>query len=190
MRVRNIAKFSFIAVWAVVSILAGSVLTSFHQAFALPSKSISSLATSRHGWRALHVLAADCGCSRKVSEYLAARVVPKNVSEEVIIIGASDPFGNRDALLARGLGVKSVRAVDLAPFGLKGVPLLIFISPAGGIAYMGGYGMGGYKDALIRSQLLAGARVSPLPVFGCAVSRELSREIDPLSWKSMEKSRQ
>jgi hypothetical protein len=131
----------------------------------------------------VHLLAADCGCSQSVSEYLSKRVPMKGVSEEAVFIGAADPFGNRDTLLARGFNTRSIRADDLLPFAVKGVPLLIFISPRDEIAYMGGYGMGGYKDAIIWSQLSAGVPISPLPVFGCAVGQALKRGIDPFSWK-------
>jgi hypothetical protein len=183
MRFQNRAQTLLLTVWAVLSVLAGSMLTSFHQALALPSRSISSLATEKHGWRAMHLLAADCGCSQKVSEYLSKRAPLEGVSEEVVFIGAADPFRNRESLLARGFNAKSIRADDLEPFAMKGAPLLIFISPRDEIVYMGGYGMGGYRDVFIWSQLSAGALVRPLPAFGCAVGQGLKRGIDPFSWK-------
>ena len=51
------------------------------------------------------------------------------------------------------------------------------------IAYMGGYGAGSYRDAVIWRQVQAGSAPSPLAVFGCAVGRRVQRELDPLSWK-------
>src|SRR5260370_26676106 len=83
-----------VGVWAAASVVAGSMLTSFHQPFPLPTRSISSLGASgrQHGWRALHLLAADCGCSQKVSEYLIERAPLKDITEEVVFIGAADKF--------------------------------------------------------------------------------------------------
>ncbi len=174
-----------LAVWAAVAIVAGSVLTSFHQPFALPTRSLASLAGSRHQheWRVLHVVAAGCGCSQKVAAYLASRAPLNNIAEDVLFIGAPDEFANREALAARGFHVGTIRPEDLQPFGVKGAPLLIFISPQDEVVYTGGYGAGSYKDASIWSQLQAGAVVSPLPVLGCAVGRGLKHKVDPLSWK-------
>jgi hypothetical protein len=87
-----------LSVWAPVSVAAGSVLTSFHQPFALPSGNISSLASPspQGGWRVLHVVAADCGCSRKVAEYLVMRAPLKGITEEVLFIGARQEFTAHD----------------------------------------------------------------------------------------------
>jgi hypothetical protein len=173
-----------LVVWAAVSIVAGSVLTSFHQPFALPARSIVSLAGGpKGGWRALHLIAAGCGCSEKVSAYLAGRPPLNGIAEEVLFIGAPTEFAGRDALAARGFRVTTIRPQDLQSFGVKGVPLLIFISPKDEVVYMGGYGAGSYMDASIWSRLQAGIVVSPLPILGCAVGRGLKRELDPLSWK-------
>jgi hypothetical protein len=173
-----------LVVWAAVSIVAGSVLTSFHQPFALPSETVASLATGpRHGWRVLHLIAAGCGCSRKVSAYLTARPPLDGIAEEVLFIGPPAEFSDHDALAARGFRVRTVGPEALQPFGLKGVPLLIFISPQDEVTYIGGYGVGSYKDASIWSQLQAGTVPPSLPVFGCAVGRGLKREVDPLFWK-------
>lgn len=174
-----------LAVWAAVSIVAGSILTSFHQPFTLPNGSISSVALTApaHTWRVLHLLAADCGCSRKVFEYLAGRAPLQNITEEIVFIGPAEKFPSRDRLVALGFRVNTVRPEDVQQYGLTGVPLLVFISPKDEIAYMGGYGAGSYRDAAIWSELQAGSVASPLPVLGCAVGNRLKRELDPLSWK-------
>jgi hypothetical protein len=175
-----------LTVWAAVAIVAGSVLTSFHQPFALPTRSLVSLAGNQHEWRVLHLVAAGCGCSQKVSIYLAARAPLNNIIEEVLFIGAPDEFTDREALAAAGFRVRTIRAEELQALGVKGAPLLIFISPQGEVVYTGGYGAGSYQDASIWSRLQTGALVPPLPVLGCAVGRGLKRQLDPLSWKYTE----
>jgi hypothetical protein len=134
------AHYLLLGAWAAAAILVGSVLVSFHQPYLLPDHKISSLATRKTGWRALHLLSAECPCSRKVSQHLALHGPLKNLTEEVIFIGATDPFGNKAHLEAEAFLVKTLLTEDLDSFGVKGVPLLIFLSPTGDIAYMGGYG--------------------------------------------------
>jgi len=158
--------------WGGAAIVAGSMLTSFHQPFTLPSENIAALAP-QPGWRVVHLLAAECGCSQRVSEYLATRGPLEGIHEQVLFIGGANPFHNRDILLARGFGVET--AGNLEPFDLRGVPLLIFISPKNEIAYMGGYGVGSYRDAEIWKRLQAGSAVPLLPVFGCAIGANLKR---------------
>lgn len=169
--------------WAAASILAGSVLTSFHQPFALPSNALVTLAQPGKGWRVLHLLSDSCGCSRKVSEYLLKRGPLPGASEQVLFIDAEDPFGTRAALSAGGFQVSSAPSAKLRSFGVTGVPLLVFISPSGEVRYMGGYGVGSYKDADLWTQIQEGRPVKNLPVLGCAVGQTLRREVDPLAWK-------
>jgi hypothetical protein len=67
--------------------------------------------------------------------------------------------------------------------GLRGVPLLLFVSPQNQIAYLGGYGAAGDQDETIFHQLRAGLKPVALPMIGCAVGSRLQRRLDPLHLK-------
>jgi hypothetical protein len=173
----------FFLIWTAAAILAGSVLASYHQPFGLPSGSIVPLATESQGWRALHLLTAGCGCSDSLAGYLAKRRPFPGLSEEVIFIGADDPFGKRAALESDGFRVSSHGSEYIRAIGVTGVPLLVILSPSGKAVYMGGYGAGGYRDAELWTKIRSGLEPPALPVLGCAVSKDLRNRIDPLGWK-------
>lgn len=148
--------------------------------------------TARPGtWFLLHVLAADCACSRDVAAALLARGADPTASEKILFIEGSDSpaadaeLGQR--LRARGFAFERLSAVALeATYGIVGAPLLVVMTPAGEIAYTGGYSRvakGPAQDVELLRELRAGRRPAPLPLFGCAVSRKLQTRLDPLGLK-------
>jgi hypothetical protein len=138
-------------------------------------------------WRAVHVLAAGCGCSRGVAEHLASRGPISGLHESVLLIG-SDSVIMR--LVARTtFSSKVIQPRDAAErLHLQGAPWLVIIAPDDSIRYAGGYSSdrnarGGYLDAAIWKAVSAGESYRSLPAFGCAVSERVQRAIDPLGLK-------
>ena len=133
------------------------------------------------------VIYGECSCARALLAHLIARR-PFPGAEEMILFVGADP--NKQQLAERaGFAFVSVSAADLVSrFGLEAAPVLIAFDSAGRLRYMGGY----YAhpaaiaplDEKIYLQLIAGASVEPLPIFGCAVSSRLQKSFDPLSFLS------
>lgn len=117
-------------------------------------------------------------------QHLIARGVFDQVYEAVVIIGHGEQRSESRQLAARGFHVSAIREQDLAEkFGLKGVPLLIFLAPSGSAVYMGGYGVGSYQDAALWNDVRGGLSPRSLPVLGCAVGARLKSQADPFFWK-------
>lgn len=140
------------------------------------------------GWRAVHVLAADCGCSAQVAAYLARRGRLAGCEEEAWVVGM-DPA--MEALLRREqFPVRNVTEDEVfRRHGVQGGPWLLVLRPGGEVAYSGGHADrrprddGDMRDLEIWRKLRAGEAVEPLPAFGCAISARLRRDLDPLGLK-------
>jgi hypothetical protein len=130
----------------------------------------------------VHVLYAECRCSRLVAEHLASKPRPPGVTEHVVLVGRDD--GLVRALASRGFSTEVISVEQLAAWGIEAAPILVVLAPSGEVRYAGGYTA--HKQALfprdreIVASLRAGTDVAPLPIFGCAVSAELERTINPL----------
>jgi hypothetical protein len=131
----------------------------------------------------VHVIYAECSCSRALFGHLVARRAFPGAEELILFVGA-DP-GKQESAKRSGFAFATVSASELASrFGLEAAPVLIIFDSAGRLRYAGGY----YAhpstitplDERIRAQLAVGAEVQPFPVFGCAVSPRLQRSLDPL----------
>ncbi len=77
----------------------------------------------------------------------------------------------------------------MTKYGIESAPLMIVDDAHGVIRYAGGYtsrkqGLD-YQDQAIVHQLLSGAEVDPLPLFGCAVSQRLKQMVDPFRLKKI-----
>jgi len=76
-----------------------------------------------------------------------------------------------------------------AQLGVQGGPWLRLISPAGVVAYSGGYAPQRPRsstdvcDLTLWQAVSHGQTVKPYPAFGCAASRWLQQTIDPLGIK-------
>jgi hypothetical protein len=182
---------ALLVVWAASVVLVGGALTSFHQPFSVPGAGVLALAddTGGHGWRAIHFLSGSCQCSQRVMRHLLARQQVVGVSEQIVMIDGSLPYlEGSQALLARLAAAHFLTkhiAEQNVPLnsGLRGVPLLLFVSPQNQIAYLGGYGAAGDQDETIFHQLRAGLKPVALPMIGCAVGSRLQRRLDPLHLK-------
>jgi hypothetical protein len=135
-------------------------------------------------WLAMHVMYAGCGCSRRVLANLLLRPSRVDVAERIVFVGEIDAEAERNA---RALGYRfdSITREELAAkYHVEAAPLLVVADPAGRVRYVGGYTdrkqSPAIRDAELLSQLVRGAKVAPLPVFGCAVSDKLQATVNPL----------
>ena len=135
---------------------------------------------------AFHFLYGDCPCSRRVLKHVAGRGKIAGATEHIVLIGNDDPLG-REAQ-AKGFGIDIVSPEDLkSVYGIESAPLLVVTDCSGTILYSGGYtprkqGLA-IKDVAIIGQAVAGDVPKGLPLYGCAVSKDLKAIIDPLSIK-------
>jgi hypothetical protein len=126
------------------------------------------------GWNAVHVLVAECGCSRRLAKHLARRGPSDSVNESVLLV---EPDPSMESSLAKSGWTVRVATPDEAAreLGVEGGPFLFVFGPDGTPGYAGGHGpRPGAPDAWQDSDLIAaavaGRRPSPLPVYGCGVS--------------------
>lgn len=115
--------------------------------------------------------------------------------EEVILIRSSDAPAENELLTAlTRTGFKtSVIAADAAASlegRIEGVPVLNIEAPDGTTRFHGGYRAqnappGEYLDVAVLSGLMASKPVPDLRVLGCATSRHLRSQLDPLSFRSL-----
>jgi hypothetical protein len=149
-------------------------------------QNVTSAASANPGsWFVLHVLAEDCECSQEVVTHLLARGSESWFSEKVLFIGSEEPARSR--LVARGFGFESITPEGLqAKYGLEGAPLMVVANQRSEIVYSGGYSRtrwGPPEDLAIVRALTRGTEVKALPLFGCAVSQELQKRLDPFGLK-------
>ena len=130
----------------------------------------------------VHVLYAECRCSRLVAEHLASNPRPAGVTEHVVLVGRDDALAT--SLASRGFSVEMISAEQLAAWGIEAAPIFVVLAPSGEVRYAGGYTERKQalfpRDREIVASLRAGHAVAPLPVFGCAVSAALERTLNPL----------
>lgn len=136
-------------------------------------------------WMMVHVFFSSCPCSRRLAEYLVAGQRPEDLAEHVLLVG-DDPEWRARAQ-ARGLSVHVIEPEELDAFyHLQAAPLLVVLDPLDRVRYLGGYttrkqGIG-VQDLEILQNVRQDITVEALPLFGCAVSRELRRIVDPTGW--------
>lgn len=187
----------FLAVWAALTILLGSILMSYHQPFRLPGQSILSFANRLDSpehpvgerWTMIHFLSGGCGCSQRVMRHLLLRRMFSGIDEQIILIDEPEADLPESpalvgALKQQGFRIHRVAGRDIPPsIGLRGVPLLVIASPDSDIAYIGGYGVSGDQDGTLLEQARSKHRPDPLPLLGCAVGARLGRRADPFHLK-------
>lgn len=181
---------SMLAGWIVVALVGLAALSAKHMA-SLPepddetllSRAMLQLRRSSSGNFLVHVIYSECSCAQALFAHLVARRPSPGAEEAVLFVGA-DPNKQESAQRA-GFSFTTVSAEELAHrFGLEAAPVLIVFDSAGRLRYAGGY----YAhpatitplDQRIYAKLTTGAKVEPLPVFGCAVSPRLQKALNPL----------
>jgi hypothetical protein len=142
-------------------------------------------------WIALHVLYEGCRCSTQVLEHLLARSAETSMTERIVLVRTGDgPAEAGDAALASriraaGFDLETLSTDELASrYGIEAAPLLVVSDPGGTVRYVGGYTDHKQsvviRDHEILSALRGGQSIPALPVFGCAVSKQLGERVDPL----------
>ncbi len=154
-----------------------------------PSKGVATELVSANtgsSWHAFHFLYGDCPCSRRVLKRIVERN-PLDIAHERIVLIGHDPELEKVAH-EKGYDVDVVTAPQLKErYGVESAPLLMVIDAEGVIRYSGGYtsrkqGLDIQDDSLIR-RTVAGEVFEELPLYGCAVSKELKAIIDPFGLK-------
>jgi hypothetical protein len=135
------------------------------------------------GWMTVHVLYAECTCSLLVAEHVLAGPRPAGVTERILLIGHDAGLETRFA--SEGFPVAVVTEDEAATrFHVVAAPALVILAPDDTVRYVGGYTERKQgpdpKDLAIVADARAGKDVSPLPIFGCAVSARLRASLNPL----------
>lgn len=142
--------------------------------------------SSGNNWTMVHFLYDNCACSRRVLAHVTSREPVNNVREQIVLVAETPP---EHATFSGHIPVEYVTPVQLKErFGVESAPLLVVIDDQKNVRYTGGYTSRKQgpeiKDFEIVSDLMAGDSVAELPLFGCAVSKELQKLIDPLGLKN------
>jgi len=175
--------------WFLLMLVLGAGLLARH-VIALPAptgdaKLASSLnqfrdATHPHTWLAVHVLYAECRCSRRIATHLLSTPRPVGWEEVVLWVGSGAP----DPELERRFKLQRIARGELSRLGIDAAPLLVVLDGENRARYSGGYTDRKQGPAIDDLKIMAAAQrgsgVSSLPVFGCAVSNRLERELDVL----------
>jgi hypothetical protein len=181
----------FLSLWAGVVLVVGGVLTSYHQPFLTPDEKILSLArpSAHNQWQVIHIVSGGCVCSQRVMQHLLERHPVNDVAEQILVVDGPAPYlPDTDRLLERlqsaGFPLIHLAAKDIPEsYGLRGVPLLIIVSPQRSIAYLGGYGPRGDQDIQTLQLIRSGRPPTALPILGCAIGQRLRRQADPFGLK-------
>ncbi len=177
-------------VWMLGVVLAGAILTSFHQPFQAADQVVleHSLHSGHGDWHAVHLLSGACACSQRNMKRLLRRKPFASFTEEVVLVDDGTPYldGSQellDRLSQVGYSVRHLTPSDLsADTGVRGVPLLLVFAPSGAIAYSGGYGEPD-QAVQIFDHVEHARPQDRLAVFGCAVGRRSQVLADPLGLK-------
>jgi hypothetical protein len=181
---------SLLAGWIVITLFGLAALSVKHMAplpeaddEALLRRAMLPLRRSSSGNFLVHVIYAECSCTRALFAHLVARRPFPGAEETVLFVGADR--AKQESAKRAGFAFVTVSAQELGfRFGLEAAPVLIVFDSAGQLRYAGGY----YAhpatitplDERIYAQLAARSKVEPLPVFGCAVSSRLQKSLNPL----------
>lgn len=189
---RWVARIGFWA-WAAVVMVAGASLTAAHS-YGLPKPQASALESTVKllrepgdgGWLVVHVLYGKCPCSQRIRTHLIDRKRTPDAGETVLIIDGDEEMAA--PLRAAGFAVRTLTADELRDrYHIEAAPLLVVASPSGDIRYRGGYTTRPSSTEVHDVEIIRDARTATppesLPLFGCAVSRELQRALDPLGIK-------
>jgi hypothetical protein len=172
-----------LVLWLLATVLIGTATTSLHLR-PLPTGEARAMAASSQ-WEVIHVLSSKCPCSRRVSQSLLARGASSEQHEQVVLLDASPAEVND--LKATGFEVTATSAEHLRTgWGVEAAPMLIIHRPDGSLAYQGAYGPTRGtppRDLEVLARVRAGEILKPWLLLGCAVSRSLQQQSDPLGLK-------
>jgi hypothetical protein len=196
---RRVAGRVVLAFWAAASLLVGSYTLAGHLIdLPAPRSGDPVLAGglralfpgARSSLWAAHVLYDRCGCSARVDQALRRRGPLAGVRETVVIVAdqpAQIDGGRVEDLRRAGFAVATLSSRDAARrLHVRAVPLLVILDDRDQVRYAGGY-TGRERTQLEDERLIADVRADrtpeALPIFGCATSNDLQKQIDPLGIK-------
>jgi hypothetical protein len=190
---RKLVRPICFALWLAAATFAATTLTAWH-AVALPTRATPAQHLPTHTWHLTHYLSADCNCSLEIARYLTNRALLPPATEEIMLVDGIDTRAEQkliDSLDRAHFPYTTISAEALASRdGVEAVPLLTIEAPDGTVRFRGGYHergtpAGEYLDITILADLMA-SRPAPNPrVYGCATSRRLRSQLDPLSLLSL-----
>lgn len=135
---------------------------------------------------AYHFLYGECPCSQRILHRLLKRPSLDGISEKIVLIGENAEVVEN----ARNMGYQLdvVTPMELSSrYGVQSAPLMVVTDPDSKILYSGGYTTRkqgpAIQDESILLSLMEGRIANDLPVYGCAVSRELQTLVDPFRLK-------
>jgi hypothetical protein len=199
-RHRRFLSHGMFSLWAVLAFVATTSLMAAHL-YALPRPddsdpklqgAVNSLRTAadRGRWLAVHVLYAQCRCSQRILDHLATSPRPATTREKLLIVGSIEELATTlGRVAARGFDVIETTPVELRDrFHVQAAPLLLVMDPQGSVRYAGGYterkqGLA-IRDVDIIGRLASNQQAEELPLFGCAVSKQLRQLLDPFSLRA------
>ncbi len=131
----------------------------------------------------VHVIYARCSCTERLFKHLVERRALPGMSETILFVG--DDAAKQARAKAAGYRFSTVTPAELQRrYGLEAAPVLFAFTREGELAYAGGYfdkpAAVWALDERIVAEVQRGAPAEPLPVYGCAVSPELQKTVDPL----------
>lgn len=191
----KIVGWTGLAVWLVTVSVALASLGAWHYV-SLPTPSRAELASQLAArsvgasprWEMIHILSAECGCSRRIATSLEQRHAQPDVRETIWWVGATNAQTAR--LQAAGFVLEAKSARQLADeLKVESVPAVLIFSPTGQLQYSGGYAERNpasqnlAPELALLARVRAGETVPARPVFGCATSARLQQILDPLGLK-------
>lgn len=131
----------------------------------------------------VHVIYAHCSCTERLFKHLMERRALAGLDEEILFVG--EDAAKKARARSAGFRFATVTPDELDKrFGLQAAPVLFAFTRDGKLAYAGGYfdkpSAVWALDERIISEVERGEAAEPLPVYGCAVSPELQKSVDPL----------
>lgn len=166
-----------LAAWASAGVFAGAALMRPHWV-PLPvppaDQSPAAVPAGGDGWTALHILQAECGCSRRVLARLGERTPEPGVRERILWVNDGPDSGET---FPDGYEVERLTGTDLArQYRVAAVPVLVVLDPTGAARYRGGYTARkrgpDVRDLEIIRATHGGIPPVPLPVYGCTVTAQ------------------
>lgn len=194
---KTLLAHGVLVLWAVLVLVGGAYLMADHW-IVLPApnnqddKLQQALAANRNTdeqgqWLAVHVLYSKCTCSLRIIEHLFSQPRIPGIKEKILFIDAPKPEWLTQAQ-ANGFSYQELTPQQLhTTYNVSAAPLLVVVDPESKLRYVGGYTLSkqsaDVKDLAIIGTLLAQQVVVPIPLFGCAISKELQKLIDPWGLK-------
>jgi hypothetical protein len=183
---------ALIVLWSGVALLGISSLSVSHMAAMPGPDKATRMAQAAAALRRestplffVHVIYEQCSCTERLLAHLLRRGRLLGVEEAIVFVGERPMAERTRAAAHAGFAFLELTPAQLERrFGLQAAPVLLAFDASARLAYAGGYfdhpSALTALDERIHVQLAAGAAPRPLPIFGCAVSAQLQRSVDPL----------